>query len=97
MLECKGRFHTNSINMIILHENNNHNHLGNTVSSEVRLLKEKLRDRAVNYNESTQTIIGNCLNYISDDIVACIPKFKYIKRNIKNLRNKNNLPNVSSR
>ena len=53
------RIHTNSIITIILHENNDHNHLGNAVSSEVRLFEEKIRDRAVNYNESTQTVIDN--------------------------------------
>ena len=92
-LKCKGRIHTNSINTIILHENNDDNHLGNAVSSEVRLFEEKIRDRAVNYNESTQTVIDNCLDNLFDDTVARIPKFKHIKRNIQNLRNKNNLPN----
>ena len=31
---------------------------------------------------------------LSDDTVARIPKFKHIKRNIQNLLNKNNLPNI---
>ncbi|CAF2794038.1 unnamed protein product [Rotaria sp. Silwood2] len=77
-----------------LHENNNHNHLGNAVSSEIRLFEETIRDRAVNYDEPTQTVIDNCLNNLSDDTVARIPKFKHIKRNIQNLRNKNNLPKI---
>ncbi|CAF4035749.1 unnamed protein product, partial [Rotaria sp. Silwood1] len=34
---------------------------------------------AVNYNESTQTVIDNCLNNLSDNTVARIPKFKHIK------------------
>ena len=63
---------------MILHENNDHNHLVNAVSSEVRLFEEKLRDRAVNYNESTQTVTDNCLDKLSDDTVARIPKFKHI-------------------
>ena len=89
-LKCKDRIHTDSINTMILHEN----HLGNAVSSEVRLFKEKIRDRAVNYNESTQIVIDNCLDNLSDDTVARIGKFKHIKKNIQNLRNKNNLPNI---
>ena len=93
-LKCKSRIHTNSINTIILHENNDHNHCGNAVSGEVRLFEEKIRDHAVSYNESTQTVIDNCLDNLSDDTVARIPKFKHIKRNIQNLRNKNNLPNI---
>ena len=68
----------NSMNTIILHENNNHNHLGNVLSSGVRLFEEKIRDRAVNYNESTQTVIDNCLDNLSDDTIARIPKFKHI-------------------
>ena len=68
----------NSINTIVLHENNHHNHLGNALSSEVRLFEEKIRDHAVNYNESSQTVIDNCLNNLSDDTVARIPKFKHI-------------------
>ena len=64
---------------MILHENNDHNHVVNAVSSEVRLFEEKLRDRAVNYVESTQTVTDNCLDKLSDDTVARIPKFKHIK------------------
>ena len=74
-LKCKGRIHTDSINTIILHENNNHNHLGNTVSSEVRLFEEKIRDRSVNCNESTQTVIDNCLDNLSGDTLTRVPKF----------------------
>ena len=77
-LKCKGRIHTNSINTMILHENNNHSHLGNAVSSEIRLFEEKIRDRAVNYNESTETVVDNCLDNLSDDTVRRIPKFKHI-------------------
>ena len=58
--------------------NNDHNHLGNAVSSVVPLFEEKIRDRAVNYNESTQTAIDNCLDNLSDDTVASITKFKHI-------------------
>ena len=41
-------------------------------------LKEKNRDRAVNCNASTQTVIDNFLKNLSDDTVARIPKFKHI-------------------
>ncbi|CAF5027802.1 unnamed protein product [Rotaria sp. Silwood1] len=72
-LKCKGRVHTNSLNTIISHETNNHNHLGNAVSSEIRIFEEKIRDRTINYNESTQTIIDNCLTNLSDSTVLfCI-------------------------
>ena len=63
---------------MILHENDDHNHLVNGVSNEVRLFEEKIRNRAVNYNESTQTLTDNCLDKLSDDTVARIPKFKHI-------------------
>jgi len=78
-LKCKGRIHTDSLSTIILHETNNHNHLGNAVSSEIRIFEEKIRDRAINYNESTQTVIDNCLMILSDNAVARIPNFKHIK------------------
>jgi len=78
-LKCKGRIHTDSLSTIILHETNNHNHLGNAVSSEIRIFEEKIRDRAINYNESTQTVIDNCLMNLSDNAVARIPNFKHIK------------------
>ena len=41
-------------------------------------LKKKNRDRAVNYNESIQTVTDNFLKNLSDDTVARIPKFKHI-------------------
>ena len=41
-------------------------------------LKKKNRDRAVNYNASTQTVIDNFLKNLSDDTVARLPKFKHI-------------------
>ncbi len=78
-LKCKGRLHSNSLMTIILHETNNHSHLGNAVSSEIRIFEEKIRDRAINYNESTQTVIDNCLINLSDNAVARIPNFKHIK------------------
>ncbi|CAF1414595.1 unnamed protein product [Rotaria sp. Silwood1] len=77
--KCIGRIHTNSLSTIILHETKNHNHLGNAVLSEIRIFEEKIRDRAINYNESTQTVIDNCLMNLSDNAVARIPKFKHIK------------------
>jgi hypothetical protein len=60
-IECKGRVHTNIINTIILHENDNHNRPGNALSTEIRLFEEKIRDRAINFNETTQTVINSCL------------------------------------
>ena len=90
-LKCKGRVHPNSINTMIFRENNDHDHLVNAVLSEVQLFEEKIRDPVVNYNESTHAVIDNCLDNLSDDTVARIPKFKHIKKNIQNLRHKNNL------
>lgn len=40
-IKCKGRVHTNVINTLLLNENNNHNHPGNSVSCEIRLFEEK--------------------------------------------------------
>ncbi len=78
----------------MLFENDNHNHPGNTVSGEVRLFEEKVRDRAVNCNESTQTVIDHYLTNVSDHAVARLPKFKHIKRNIQNQCGKNDLRKI---
>ncbi|CAF1284973.1 unnamed protein product [Rotaria sordida] len=93
-MKCKGRVHTNCINTIILNETDNHNHLGSAVSSEIRIFEEKIRVRAVNCNETTQTIIENCLTNLPDEAVARLPNFKHIKRNIQHHRLKNDLPKI---
>ena len=93
-LKCKGRIHTNDIKTTILHENDNHNHPGNAISSEIRLFEEKVRDRAVNCNENTQTVLDNCLTDLSDLAVARIPNFKHIKRNIQHRRVMNDFPKI---
>ncbi len=94
ILKCKGRVHTNYINTIMLHENDNHNYLENAVSNEIRIFEEKVRDRAVNYNEKTQTIIDTCLKNLCDNVVACLPDFKHVKRNIQHRRAKDDLPTI---
>ena len=58
-----------------MQKSNSENHLANVLSSEIRLVEERIRHRTVNYNESTQTVIDNCLKNFSDDTVAQIPKF----------------------
>ncbi|CAF3860645.1 unnamed protein product [Rotaria sp. Silwood1] len=93
-LECKDRIHTNDIKTTILHENDNHNHPGNAISSEIRIFEEKFRDRAVNCNENTQTVLDNCLTDLSDLAVARIPNFKHIKRNMKHRRVMNDSPKI---
>ncbi|CAF2946756.1 unnamed protein product [Rotaria sp. Silwood2] len=81
-LKCKGRIHTNYINTILLYENDNHNHSGNAVSVEIRIFEEKVRDRAINSNETTQAVIDNCLTNLSDYAVARLPDFKHINLRI---------------
>ena len=82
-LKCKGRVHTNNINTILLHENDSHNHNGSAVSTEIRLFEEKVRDRAMNCNEATQTVIDNCLVNLSDNAIARLPNFKHVKKTIQ--------------
>ncbi|CAF4623227.1 unnamed protein product [Rotaria socialis] len=38
--------------------------------------------------------MDNCLNNVSDQMVARLPNFKYIKRNIQRQRQKNDLPQI---
>lgn len=90
----KGRIHTNIIHTVIFHENDKHNHAGNPLSCDIRLFQKKVRDRAINYNESTQTVIDKCFSNISDYAVAPLPTFKYIKRNIQNYRAQTDLPKI---
>ncbi|CAF4056774.1 unnamed protein product [Rotaria sordida] len=81
-LKCKGRVHTDYINTTLLYENDNHNHSGNAISIEIRIFEEKVRDRAINSNETTQTVIDNCLTNLSDYAVARFPDFERINLRI---------------
>ncbi|CAF3211126.1 unnamed protein product [Rotaria socialis] len=92
--KCKGRIHTNCTHTTLLHENDNHNHPGNSVSTEIRIFEEKIRHRALNSNETTQNVIDYCLTNLSDNAVASLPDFKHVKRNIQNRRGKNDLPEI---
>ena len=82
-MKYKGRVHTDPANTTLFFENDNHNHLRNAVSAEIRIFEEKIRDRAITYNENTQAIIDTCLTNLSDHAVARLPNFKHIKRNIQ--------------
>jgi hypothetical protein len=93
-IKCKDRVHTNNINTIMLNENDIHNQPINALSTEIRLFEEKIRDRAINYNETTQTVIDNCFTNLSDNVVAHLPVFKHIKRNIQHQQGKYDLRKV---
>ena len=93
-IKCKGRIHTDLNNTNILFENNEHNHPASAVTNEVRLFQDKIRSRAADTTESTQRVIDQCLNDVSDQMVARLPNFKYIKRNIQRQRQKNDLPQI---
>ncbi|CAF3339026.1 unnamed protein product [Rotaria socialis] len=92
--KCKGRIHTNCAHTTLLHENDNHNHPGNPVSTEIRIFEEKNCHRALNSNEATQNVIDYCLTNLSDHAVARVPDFKHVKRNIRNHRVKKDLPEI---
>ncbi|CAF3321274.1 unnamed protein product [Rotaria socialis] len=93
-IKFKGRIHTDHNHTTILLENNDHNHPASAVNNEVRLFQDKLRSRAVTTTESTQHIMDNCLNNVSDQMVARLPNLKYIKRNIQRQRQKKDLPQI---
>ena len=93
-VKCKGIVHTDIENTSILLESNDHNHLESALNSEIRLFQEKSRSRAGNTTGSTQRVIDHCLNDASDQMVARIPNFKYIKRNIQRQQQKNDLPPI---
>lgn len=90
-IQYKGRIHTDLNNTNILFENNEHNHQASAVTNEVKLFQEKNRSRAANTTESTQRVIDPCLDNVSDQMVALLPNFKYIKRNIQRQRQNNDL------
>jgi hypothetical protein len=94
ILKCKSRIHLKSVNTIILHENDNHNHPENSVISEIRIFEEKVRDRTINCDESTQTITDNYLTNLSENPIAHLPNFKHVKRNIQHRCGKNELPKI---
>ncbi|CAF2882186.1 unnamed protein product [Rotaria sp. Silwood2] len=74
--------------------NDVYNHPGIPATTEVRLFQEKIRFRAVSTNENTQSVVDNCLKDVSDQTVARLPNFKYIKRNIQRQRQRNTLPQI---
>ncbi|CAF4297785.1 unnamed protein product [Rotaria magnacalcarata] len=71
--------HTNCTHTILLHENDNHIHPGNPVSTEIRIFEEKIRHRALNSNEATQNVIDYCLTNLSDNAVAHLPEISHDK------------------
>ena len=75
-----------------MHEAATHNHSASAAHADLRLFQDKIPSRAMNKNESTQNVIDNCLRNVSDQMVARLPNFKYIKRNIQ--RQQNDLPQV---
>ncbi|CAF1040411.1 unnamed protein product [Rotaria magnacalcarata] len=92
--KCKRRIHTNCTHTTLLHENDNRNHPGNPVSTEIRIFEEKIRHRARNSNEATQNVIAYCLTNLSNHAVARLPDFKHVKRNIQNHPVKKDLPEI---
>ena len=93
-IKCKGRIHTDVNYTNILHEAATHNHSASAAHGDIRLFQDKIRSRAMNNNESTQNVIDNCLRNVSDQMVARLPNFKYIKRNIQRQRQQNDLPQL---
>ena len=81
-IQCRARIHTDVNNTKILSETNEHNHPASAVKKEVRIFEDKIRNRAANTTESTQRVIDHCLTDASDQMVARLPNFKYIKRNL---------------
>ena len=93
-IKCKGRIHTDVNYTNILHEAATHNHSASAAHADIRLFQDKIRSRAMNNNESTQNVIDNCLRNVSDQMVARLPNFKYMKRNIQRQRQQNDLPQL---
>ncbi|CAF3132957.1 unnamed protein product [Rotaria sp. Silwood2] len=58
------------------------------------MFHDKIRTRVITTHEGTQSVIDNCLKDTSDEMVALLPNFKHIKRNIQRQRKKNDLPQV---
>ena len=93
-IKYKGRIHTDVNYTNILHEAATHNHSASAAHADIRLFQDKIRSRVMNNNESTQNVIDNCLRNVSDQMVARLPNFKYIKRNIQRQRQQNDLPQL---
>ncbi|CAF4936902.1 unnamed protein product, partial [Rotaria socialis] len=65
----------NCTHTTLLHEDDNHNHPGNPVSTEIRIFEGKIRHRALNSSEATQNVIDYCLTNLSDHAAARLPDF----------------------
>ena len=93
-VKCKGRVHTDLNQTTILSDSTEHNHPASAVNVEIRLFQENIRTRAVNTTESTQHVVDHCLSNASDQMVARLPNFKYVKRTVQRQRQKNDLPKI---
>ncbi|CAF4258632.1 unnamed protein product [Rotaria sp. Silwood2] len=58
------------------------------------MFHDKIRTRVITTHEGTQCVIDDYLKDTSNEMVALLPNFKHIKRNIQRQRKKNDLPQV---
>jgi hypothetical protein len=85
-MTCKDRVHTDLDYSLIRNQPSQHNHPPNVVNSKVRLFQQKIHTRAINTTENTQQVMNQCLRDVTDQIVACLPNFKHVKRTIQRQR-----------
>lgn len=90
--KCKGRVHTDIGITNVQVQNADHNHFGDAIKTEVLIFQDKIRSRSAMTNETTQNIIDNCLHNVTDEMVARLPNFRHIRRNIQRQRQQNDLP-----
>ncbi|CAF4499658.1 unnamed protein product [Rotaria socialis] len=87
--QCHSRLHTCIFTNAIVKPPSEHTCKVNGTTLELRVFNELVADRAINTQETPDTIITNCYKNISDRSIARLPARDNIKRRIRMLRHNN--------
>jgi hypothetical protein len=83
-LSCPARIHTDSSNIVT--RLNEHNHAPDLAAVEARKTIERMKERAQNTRESTQTVMIGELSEVSNAVAPKLPAVPSMKRTIRRVR-----------
>ena len=94
---CRCRIHTegSSYNRRVIKEVGQHNHIPNKTEVDVRKFKNKVKEVAKTTQVIPHQIVAAECVGLSDHARALLPSVNQIKRNIRNYRKTNDVPNAS--
>ncbi|CAF1545685.1 unnamed protein product [Didymodactylos carnosus] len=93
---CHYRLHTCNVTNDILERKGTHvsNRNRDTTKLLLRKFDEKLNERATSTQETTDTILCQCLTSIPDTVRARLPALDHVKRKIRKRRQNHHLPHL---